>query len=67
MEIGRLPDTAFLSFGVRRFVPELYDLSPALYIIPWVAAALIGAAAITIMRRRAQRGRFLSRMPVGLD
>ena len=48
--------------GSGRQVPELYDLSPALSIIPWAAPALRGAAAITIMRRRAQRGRYRSRM-----
>ena len=48
--------------GSGRQVPELYDLSPALDLIPWAAPALMGAAAITIMRRRAERGRYLSRM-----
>lgn len=62
---GIAAHTAFLSFGVRRFVPELYDLSPALYLIPWIMPAFIGAAAVSIMRRRALRGQFDSGMAIG--
>lgn len=49
---GIAAHTAFLSFGVLRFIPDFYSLSPALHMIPWIVPAIIGAIAIAVLRRR---------------
>ena len=48
---GIAAHTAFLAFGAVRLVPTIYSLSPALYVIPWVAPTGIGVMAITWIQR----------------
>lgn len=48
---GIAAHTAFLAIGAVRLFPRLYSLSPALYVIPWIAPTVIGFIAITLLQR----------------
>jgi hypothetical protein len=48
---GIAAHTAFLAFGAVRLVPAFYSLSPALYVIPWIAPTVIGVMAIAWLQR----------------
>ena len=52
---GIAAHTAFLALGAVWFVPQLYALSPVLYLIPWAAPPVLGFIAITLLQRHYRR------------